>query len=198
MIKEITKVTTDSKYTCVVHQSVDESALTVTMTSIEPDIFVEDDVSADIALHEALVKACENSNQVQMIALRRSLPAAVSKVEHYNNIIDESELLAQAFIFKRTKRLMPNYVIITADIFPLFSFHRDFKVNSAAQINGPYCCGTYKDMPVIVSPFLNRGEMLWGVNDETTPGVVTFVNTENKVCNKIVNYSNFVMCKLED
>ena len=40
--------------------------------------------------------------------------------------------------------------------------------------------------------------MLWGVNDEYIPGIVTFINEEDKICNKIVNTSHFMLLKIED
>ncbi len=164
------------------------------MTTVEPDTFVEDDYNADWKLLEDIVRLCDS----ETLYIRKTVPESCSKFEHYNNIICEAEEVAGMKVFMSTKRFRPNYVICSSDMFPIFNFSYDYKLRESDEpIHGTYLSGMYKDFPVLVSPVLKRGEMIWGVNDETAPGVITFTK-DNKVCHKIVNINNFVMLKLED
>lgn len=61
-----------------------------------------------------------------------------------------------------------------------------------------YIAGSYKDIPVLVSPVLNKGEMLWGVNEDKASSVLTFINEEDHVCSKVVDPTSLLLMKLKD
>ena len=198
MIYDITQTTKDKIYTYV-RMSTDGAMIGATMTSVEPDVFVEDDYFAERSLHTELLKTCEESGNVEVLPMRKlSKLEDVSKFDYYNYIVSEAELIANMNVYKNTMKFKPNFIICSSAWLPIFSFTEQFKLNPPQIANGPYIAGHYKELPVIVNPIFDKGDMLWGVNDKMTPGVVTFINEENKICNKIVNSSNFVLVKLED
>lgn len=200
MIKEITHPTRKGRYNYVAVYK-QSNLLTTKIAYVEPDTFVDDDFKAETLLLTSLQELCKENGNVETLAIRRTaIPEGVSKVEHYNNILEEAEQMSMISIYKNTLRFRPNYVICSSDWYPILAFSEHFKMNKDAGVaHGTYCCGTYKDiLPVLISPSLNDGEMLWGVNDEYIPGIVTFINKEGKICNKITNTSHFVLIKLED
>ena len=198
MIKEITKIIKDSKnYTGVMMKEVDNNLQTV-FSVISADTYVDDDFNAEYKLQNKLINLCKKNNNVEEVNINKSIPENMSKVEHYTDIIELLHTVAQMKIYKNTKRSVPNYVICSADFVPLFTFCRDFQVLPISKVHGTYLNGMFRNIPVLISPILDRGEMLWGVNDETSPGIVTFVNDKNKICNKIINDNCFTLVKLEE
>lgn len=197
MIKEIAVVTKEPKYTCVVTNPaivLDELSLTATMMTVEPDVFVEDNLSADISL----VKELAGLHECEPLNIRWRIPDGRSKFEHYNDIVSEAEEVAAMKMFMSTKRFRPNYVIVSSDMIPIFHFCYDYKMSEPDwSAEYTYVAGTYKDILVMTSPALTHHDMIWGVNDERTPGVVAFTK-DNKVCYKTANPSNFVRLRLED
>ena len=197
MIKEIAAVTDKDKYTCVVTNPtivLDEFSLSATMMQVEPDTFVEDNLSADIALVDKLAGLHES----EPLNIRWRIPEGRSKFEHYNDIMNEAEEVACMKMFMNTKRFKPNYVIVSSDRVPIFMFCSDFKKCEVDWTTATtYVTGIYRDIPVLVSPALVHHDMVWGVTNEMTPGIVAFTK-DSKVCYKIVNPSNFVRLRLED
>ena len=197
MIKEIAAVTDKDKYTCVRTLSQDDADkynLSVVTLHIEPDTFVDDDFSAEVTLVGKLVGLHESEH----LNIRWQIPEGRSKFEHYNDIISEAEEVACMKLFMNTKRFRPNYVIVSSDMVPIFHFCYDYKPSEVDWTTPcTYVAGTYRDLPVLVSQVLTHHEMIWGVNNEITPGVVAFAK-DNKICYKIANPSNFVYLKLED
>lgn len=197
MIKEIAVVTKEPKYTCVFTNPtivLDALSLTATMMTVEPDVFVEDNIYADISL----VKELAGLHDSEPLSIRWRIPEGRSKFEHYNDIMYEAEEVAAMKMFMSTKRFRPNYVIVSSDMVPILRFCQDFKkceVDGTADTT--YVTGTYRDIPVLVSTALTNHDMIWGVNDERTPGVIAFTK-DKKVCYKIVNPSNFVRLRLDD
>ena len=201
MIKEIAVVTSDDSYRCVrtlPEDVADKYQLTVAMTTIKPDTFVDDDYKADLEIVDRLLNACKENGSVETIVLKRTVPPDTSKVEHYTNIMEEAEDLANARVYMNTKRFMPNFIIASSDISPILAFNPDnYKRNPDRPNEGTVVWGWYKDIPVLVSYSLKHNEMIWGVRDEVTPGIVAFTK-DNKVCYRIANPSSFVYIKLED
>jgi hypothetical protein len=112
--------------------------------------------------------------------------------------MNEAEEVAAMKMFMSTKRFRPNYIIVSSDMVPIFRFCTDFKPCEVDWSTATtYVTGTYRDIPVVVSPVLTHHDMIWGVNDERAPGVVAFTK-DDKVCYKIANLSNFVRLRLED
>lgn len=199
MIKEITKITRDNK--CV-YATMENNGVILTpkLTSIEPDIFVEDDFSAEYTLIKDIIKACEETGNVEISEFKKkSIPEELEKFEYYDVIVKMTHEVAKMIIYKNTRRFFPNYIICDSSWLPTIAFNSDFKLNKdKGPITGTYLTGTYQDMPVFVSPVLSYGEILFGVNNDSTPGIITFINEENKVCNKIASPGHFALIKLED
>jgi hypothetical protein len=93
----------------------------------------------------------------------KTLPVGVSKTEHYEGFT-EIVGIANQIIYDRTKRFAANYMIVASDILPILQFIKGFVAAPAGQINGPYFAGTLNAVKVFVSPALNPGEFVVGVN----------------------------------
>lgn len=199
MVKEITQVTKDSKCWCVLTES-DPAGMTLStkMVEIEADEFVDDDLDEEIRLTTKLVETCEEAGNVNTLPVRRRIQENISKSKHYSDIVEVAELLAETSLYQNTKRFRSNYIMISSDLLPIFTFHQSFATRLCSKINGIYLAGKYKHLPVLVLPALDRGQMIWGVNETNSSGIYTFVNDEGKVCNKITCPNYFTMIKLED
>ena len=199
MINEISQITEDSKCMCVVMESLsDPMSITPKMITVEPDEFVDRGFDEEESLTTRIVEACKAAGNVEVLSQHRTLPEGWSKFQYYNSVVDESEALANAVIYKNTKRFRPNFIMMSSDLLPVFVFTRHFEQNPCIRLNGIYIAGKYRNLPVLVSPTLDRGQMIWGVNETLSSGVVTFVNNEGKVCNKIVSPDHLVLIKFED
>ena len=93
----------------------------------------------------------------------KTLPVGVSKVEHYIGFMEILEIAKQK-VYDATKRFVPNYMIIASDILPVLSMIPAFKAAPSTSINGPYYAGTIGSLKVFVSPAIEPGNYVVGVN----------------------------------
>jgi hypothetical protein len=93
----------------------------------------------------------------------KTLPAGVSKFEHYNGFLEVVEM-AKAIIYNRTKKFHPNYMVIASDILPVLRFINGFTAVKNVKMNGPYKVGELDGMGVYVSPLMGEGEFFLGLN----------------------------------
>jgi hypothetical protein len=93
----------------------------------------------------------------------KTLPAGVSKFEHYNGFLEIVEM-AKAIIYDRTKKFHPNYMVIASDVLPVLRFVNGFTAVKNAKMNGPYKVGELDGLNVYVSPMLQKGEFFLGLN----------------------------------
>ena len=93
----------------------------------------------------------------------KTLPVGVSKTEHYEGFSEMVEIARQK-IYDKTKRFAPNYMLIASDILPVLTFIKGFNAAPAGQINGPYFCGTLNGLKVFVTPNIQAGTYVIGVN----------------------------------
>ena len=93
----------------------------------------------------------------------KTLPAGVSKFEHYNGFLEVIEE-AKMVIYDRTKKFHPNYMVIASDILPVLRFVNGFTAVKNAKMNGPYKVGELDGLNVYVSPMLKSGEFFLGLN----------------------------------
>ena len=93
----------------------------------------------------------------------KTLPAGVSKFEHYNGFLEVVEQ-AKAIIYNRTKKFHPNYMVIASDVLPVLRFINGFTAVKNAKMNGPYKVGELDGLNVYVSPVLGKGEFFLGLN----------------------------------
>jgi hypothetical protein len=93
----------------------------------------------------------------------KTLPAGVSKFEHYNGFLEVVEM-ARAIIYDRTKKFHPNYMVISSDVLPVLRFINGFTAVKNAKMNGPYKVGELDGLAVYVSPLMSDGEFFLGLN----------------------------------
>jgi len=93
----------------------------------------------------------------------KTLPAGVSKFEHYNGFLEVIEE-AKMVIYNRTKKFHPNYMVIASDVLPVLRFVNGFTAVKNAKMNGPYKVGELDGLNVYVSPILGKGEFFLGLN----------------------------------
>lgn len=99
------------------------------------------------------------------LAWSKTLPIGVSKTEHYAGFAEVVEI-AKQIIYDATQRFSPNYMVCASNILPVLSFLNQWKPVATSNINGPYFAGTFGSLKVFVSPTLDAGEYLIGVNGE--------------------------------
>lgn len=93
----------------------------------------------------------------------KTLPAGVSKWEHYNGFLEIVEM-AKAIIYNRTKKFHPNYMIIASDVLPVLRFINGFTSVKTPKMNGPYKVGEFDGLNIFVSPLMGAGEFFLGLN----------------------------------
>ena len=104
-----------------------------------------------------------SADELKKLTWSKTLPAGVSKFEHYigfTEIID----LARAIIYDRTKKFHPNYMVIASDVLPVLRFITGFTAVKNAKMNGPYKVGELDGLNVYVSPLMKSGEFFLGLN----------------------------------
>lgn len=198
-LKLISNVTRDKKSYTIRHE-VDETGmmLTAKIVEVEPDEFFDDPFDLEVSLITRMREACEASGNVEDVPQGRTIPEGRSKFEHYSALTDVMYHLADARIYKNTKKFRAEYLIMSSDLLPVFVFIPDFKPVPLSKIHGIYVAGSYNNIPVLVSPVLNKGEMIWGVNEDKSSSVLTFLNNNDQACSKVVNPKTLFMMKLHD
>lgn len=105
----------------------------------------------------------DNAPTDETLTWSKTLPVGVSKAEHYQGFMEIVED-AKRVVYDRTKRFVPNYMICASDLLPVFAFIRDWNPAPVSDVNGPYFAGTLGALKVFVSPALEAGKFLVGVN----------------------------------
>lgn len=59
---------------------------------------------------------------------------------------------------------MPNYMLVASDLVPVLSFIPSFDRANVSEMNGPYFAGTISGMKVFVTPNIEDGKFVIGVN----------------------------------
>ena len=108
-------------------------------------------------------KAGTTEDEFKALTWSKTLPAGVSKFEHYNGFLEVVEM-AKAIIYNRTKKFHPNYMVIASDILPVLRFVNGFTAVKNVKMNGPYKVGELDGMNVYVSPMMESGEFFLGLN----------------------------------
>ena len=83
--------------------------------------------------------------------------------DHYASFAAKLEELKQA-IYLRTKKFVPNFMLAAADVMPVLQFVPGFSGASVSDINGPYFAGTLNGLKVYVTPNIESGKFILGVN----------------------------------
>lgn len=93
----------------------------------------------------------------------RTIPLGVSKPDHYQGFAEVVEIGRQ-IIYDRTRRFAPNYMLIASNILPILTFVKGFVAAPAGEVNGPYFAGTLNGLKVFVTPSIEPGRFVIGVN----------------------------------
>lgn len=105
----------------------------------------------------------DNASSDQDLVWSKTLPTGVSKTEHYEGFTEILEVARQR-IYDRTKRFAPNYMLIASNVLPILTFIKGFTAAPTANINGPYFAGTLNSLKVFVTPNIEPGKFVIGVN----------------------------------
>ena len=116
-----------------------------------------------VAMLKDGAKEGTTADEFAALTWSKTLPAGVSKFEHYNGFLEVIEM-AKAIIYNRTKKFHPNYMVIASDILPVLRFVNGFTAVKNAKMNGPYKVGELDGMNVYVSPMMESGEFFLGLN----------------------------------
>jgi hypothetical protein len=93
----------------------------------------------------------------------KTLPVGVSNAEHYQGFTEIVEIARQK-IYDATKRFAPNYMLCASNLLPVLTFINGFSAAPSGQINGPYFAGTLNGLKVFVTPNMEPGHFVIGVN----------------------------------
>ena len=104
-----------------------------------------------------------SADEYAALTWSKTLPAGVSKFEHYNGFLEVVEM-AKAIIYNRTKKFHPNYMVIASDVLPILRFINGFTAVKNVKMNGPYKVGELDGMNIYVSPLMESGEFFLGLN----------------------------------
>ena len=114
---------------------------------------------------EVVQLLADNADLDTTLRWNKALPTGVSKTEHYEGF-SEIISLAGVALYNRTKRWMPNYMLIASDILPVIQMTRGWEAAPIGSINGPYLAGTFNGLKVYVSPAMTAGDFVLGVNGD--------------------------------
>ena len=107
----------------------------------------------------------DNADADDSLVWSKTLPVGVSKSEHYQDFTEILEIARQK-IYDRTRRFAPNYMLIASNILPILTFIKGFSAAPAGKINGPYFAGTLNGLKVFVTPNIEAGHFVIGVNGD--------------------------------
>lgn len=107
----------------------------------------------------------DNAAEEAALVWSKTLPVGVSKAEHYEGFTEMVEL-GKKFIYDKTRRFAPNYMLISSSVLPVLTFIKGFQAAPTAGINGPYFAGTLNGLKVFVTPNIGEGEYVLGVNGD--------------------------------
>lgn len=113
---------------------------------------------------EGVQMLVDNAESDENLVWSKTQPFGVSLTDHYESFLNQIEI-AKSKIYKRTKKFAPTFMIIASDILPVLSLVSKFDQASASKINGPYFAGTVAGLKVFVSPALEDGNYVIGVNN---------------------------------
>lgn len=95
----------------------------------------------------------------------KALPVGVSKMEHFAGFAEILEIAKQK-IYDRTRRFVPNYMLIASDILPVLSFVPGWIAANVGAINGPYLAGTINGVRCYVCPGMAASTFVVGLNGD--------------------------------
>ena len=95
----------------------------------------------------------------------KTQPIGVSLTEHYIGFTAKLATAAQK-IYDRTRRFTPNYMLCASNLIPVLSMIPGFQAAPGGMKNGPYFAGTINGLKVFVTPNIEAGKFVVGVNGD--------------------------------
>ena len=83
--------------------------------------------------------------------------------DHYASFAAKLEEYKMA-LYDRTKKFTPNFMLVASNVMPVIQFVPGWSGASVSDINGPYFAGTLSGLKVFVTPNIDPGTMILGVN----------------------------------
>lgn len=93
----------------------------------------------------------------------KTVPVGISKAEHYEGFTEVIEIAKQK-IYDRTQKFAPNYAIVASNLLPVISVCKGWHAAPTGAINGPYFAGTLNGLKIFVTPNIEAGRFVIGVN----------------------------------
>jgi hypothetical protein len=112
---------------------------------------------------EVVKLLADNASAAAELTWSKAIPQYISMSQHYESFAAEIEK-AKKIVYDATKRFVPNYMIIASDILPILTFVKGFEAAPVKDMNGPYLAGTINGVKVYVSPAIEQGSYVVGVN----------------------------------
>ena len=112
---------------------------------------------------EVVAGLCDAAPMSADLIWNRQGRIGLSITEQYASFAEVIEI-AKAKIYKATQKFSPNFMIVSADIMPVLSFAPSFQAAPASDVAGPYFAGTLNGLKVFVSPIMEDGTFVIGVN----------------------------------
>jgi hypothetical protein len=104
------------------------------------------------------------ATEVSTIAdFSKTLPVGVNLADHYAAFAAKIEEYKMA-LYDRTKKFTPNFMLCASNLMPVIQFVPGFQAASVSDINGPYFAGTLAGLKVFVTPNIEAGKFILGVN----------------------------------
>lgn len=63
-------------------------------------------------------------------------------------------------------KVAANYILVASDLIPIFSLIDAYKPAATGRVNGPYYAGTISNLKVFVTPNIEAGRFVIGVNGD--------------------------------
>ena len=146
----------------------------------------------DTEICNGLIEAAPSDSD---LVWSKTLPLGVSKQEHYAGFVEILEIAAQK-VFDRTKRFSPNYMLISSSIKPILAFVPGFEAAPKGNINGPYFAGTVNGLKVYVTPNIEEGRFVIGVNgDDAASTAAVFAPYMPIVPTQLLGYADGAMAQ---
>lgn len=106
-----------------------------------------------------------NAVEDEELVWSKAVPTGVSKAQHYEGFSEIVDI-ANTKIYAKTKRFAATYMLCARNVINVLQFVPGFKAASATKINGPYLAGTLNGLKVFVTPNIEDGKFVLGVNGD--------------------------------
>jgi len=106
-----------------------------------------------------------NAAEDEELVWNKTIPNAISKAQHYEGFAEIVDI-ANTKIYGKTKRFSATYMLCARDVIQVLQFIPGFKPASVSKINGPYLAGTLAGLKVFVTPNIEAGKFILGVNGD--------------------------------